>query len=287
LPKTIIQGFDDENIKELDKKIKEYISGQKAEQQGFYDFLSGLDDEYNAQQIENEREKLNSLKALRTEYLGTEYDKLQAWYEQQTEQYGTFLEGKAVIDEIYAQRKADLDEAQRQKEEQLQTDTYNNLIATAKAFGKKGFAIAKAFEIAQATMAAYRSFTNTLATASEYFLPPIPQIMAGVALAAGLARVAAIASTNYTGAAHGGLTNVPKEQTFLLDRGERVLSPAQNRDLTDFLARGGYGFSIGELKLKVISTKPVPDLKRSEWLTIAEDQIVPAFRYLAKRGIKP
>lgn len=41
--------------------------------------------------------------------------------------------------------------------------------------------------------------------------------------------------------AHAGLTNVPREGTFLLDRGERVVAPQQNRDLTDFLAGAGGG----------------------------------------------
>ena len=30
---------------------------------------------------------------------------------------------------------------------------------------------------------------------------------------------------------------MPQEQTFLLNRGERVLAPDQNRELTDFLRR--------------------------------------------------
>lgn len=34
---------------------------------------------------------------------------------------------------------------------------------------------------------------------------------------------------------HGGMTNVPEERTYLLDEGERVLSPEQNEDLTAFL----------------------------------------------------
>jgi len=288
LPTLAVPNYDDEAIKELDKRLKDYISSQKAEQENFYDFLTGMDEEYNAAQVEKEREKYEQLKALRTEYLGTEYDKLQEWYDQQIEQYGTFQEGKAVIDEIYAQRKADLDEAKQQKEQQLQDETFNNLIASTKAFGKKGFAIAKAFEVAQATMAAYRSFTNTLATASEYFLPPIPQIMAGVALAAGLARVAAISATKYSGAAHGGLENVPREQTYLLDRGERVLSPAQNKDLTDFLSNGGSGLTInGDLVLEVNAPSPIQDMKKSDWQDTVEVSIIPALRTLATRGIRP
>ncbi|WP_444886475.1 hypothetical protein [Microbulbifer sp. JMSA008] len=40
------------------------------------------------------------------------------------------------------------------------------------------------------------------------------------------------------GIAHGGLDYVPKESTYLLDKGERVLSPNQNADLTKALKGG-------------------------------------------------
>lgn len=43
------------------------------------------------------------------------------------------------------------------------------------------------------------------------------------------------------GAFHGGMDFVPKETTYLLDKGERVLSPRQNRDLTDFMKNGNVG----------------------------------------------
>jgi TP901 family phage tail tape measure protein len=45
--------------------------------------------------------------------------------------------------------------------------------------------------------------------------------------------------------AHGGLTNVPAEQTFLLSQGERVLAPSQNRDLTTFLSNANAGGGVG------------------------------------------
>ena len=44
-------------------------------------------------------------------------------------------------------------------------------------------------------------------------------------------------------AAHGGLDYVPAEQTYKLQRGERVVSPKQNEDLTSFLEGGGMSGS--------------------------------------------
>ena len=56
-----------------------------------------------------------------------------------------------------------------------------------------------------------------------------------VAQAAGIGGMAA---PSVSGIAHGGLDYVPKESTYLLDKGERVLSPNQNKDFTSFLSKG-------------------------------------------------
>lgn len=87
---------------------------------------------------------------------------------------------------------------------------------------------------AAATGAAIASYGTALA-----FGPAVgPMIAANAALGSSIA----LAAGSLGGAAHGGLTNVPKESTFLLDRGERVVSPEQNRDLTDYLeGKGGNG----------------------------------------------
>jgi hypothetical protein len=46
------------------------------------------------------------------------------------------------------------------------------------------------------------------------------------------------------GVAHGGLDYVPERSTFLLQQGERVLAPDQNKDLTEFL-KGGNAAPVG------------------------------------------
>lgn len=55
----------------------------------------------------------------------------------------------------------------------------------------------------------------------------------GMAMAAALGLFGGLA---LSGMAHSGIDNVPSEGTWLLDKGERVLSPRQNADLTNFLA---------------------------------------------------
>lgn len=81
------------------------------------------------------------------------------------------------------------------------------------------------------------------AFASTAAIPIVgPGLAAGAAAAAAAATapmVAGVSSAAFAGIAHGGIDNIPKESTWLLDAGERVLSPNQNRDLTDFLSRAG------------------------------------------------
>jgi DNA-binding transcriptional regulator YdaS (Cro superfamily) len=80
-----------------------------------------------------------------------------------------------------------------------------------------------------ATLASVGSFGGAAAAGSA-------GLISAFATAEGIAAMSAVG-----GAAHGGLDSVPKEQTYLLDKGERVVSPKQNADLTDFLKKKDAG----------------------------------------------
>ncbi|MFZ3193756.1 MAG: phage tail tape measure C-terminal domain-containing protein, partial [Moraxellaceae bacterium] len=93
---------------------------------------------------------------------------------------------------------------------------------------------------AQVAMAGLNTFASIAA------IPVVGPAAAPGAAAAAIAAAApmgfsaiAAASSSLAGMAHSGIDNVPTEGTWLLDKGERVLSPRQNRDLTDFMGRGG------------------------------------------------
>ena len=61
---------------------------------------------------------------------------------------------------------------------------------------------------------------------------------------ASAAFAAALGLAGGLGGSHGGTTYIPKETTLTVDKGQRILSPKQNRDFTDFIAkdkRGGNG----------------------------------------------
>lgn len=64
---------------------------------------------------------------------------------------------------------------------------------------------------------------------------PFPLNLAAMASVA--AATAGIVSniSSVAGVFHGGTDYVPKEASYLLDKGERVLSPRQNSDLTNYL----------------------------------------------------
>ncbi|HAT42351.1 MAG TPA: phage tail tape measure protein [Rheinheimera sp.] len=99
--------------------------------------------------------------------------------------------------------------------------------------------------VAQVTGQAYAGMNLAAinAFASTAAIPIVGPLAAPAAAGAALAFTspfvgAAITSATSTlaGMAHSGIDNIPSEGTWLLDRGERVLSPRQNQDLTQFLA---------------------------------------------------
>lgn len=117
---------------------------------------------------------------------------------------------------------------------------FENLANTAKAFGKKGFEAWKAFSIAQAIVDTYKAANAAYAALAGIPIvgPALGAAAAGAAIAAGLANVAMIAQTKPAGAFHGGSDYVPREASYLLQAGERVIQPEANRDLTRFLKEG-------------------------------------------------
>lgn len=167
---------------------------------------------------------------------------------------------------------------------QMLTGFLGNMSQAAKLFGKETFGVTKALGIAEATVGAYLSFNRTMG-AYPY---PINAALAAVSLATSLAQVSRIASTS-AGIAHGGLDYVPKEQTYLLDRGERVLSPRQNRDLTTFLDNQASG-SVTienvwvEILPNVTDAGALNDLDERALRDFVEDRLLKALRELKLAG---
>lgn len=79
-----------------------------------------------------------------------------------------------------------------------------NMATIFEAGGKKMVGITKAFSIAQGLLNAYRAYTEVLADPSLMGRPVLRQVLAASTLAAGLAQVANMRSTNYGSSGGGG-----------------------------------------------------------------------------------
>ena len=101
------------------------------------------------------------------------------------------------------------------------------------------FAAQKAFAVAQAMLnipAAYSKAYDAV-VGTPYIGPYIAPAVGAAAAALQVAQAASMKSVNLSGMAHDGIDNIPREGTWLLDEGERVLNPNQNKDLTNYLSQ--------------------------------------------------
>lgn len=101
---------------------------------------------------------------------------------------------------------------------------------------KKAFKIAKAMNIAKAGMNTYVAVTNALANIPA----PFNYAAAGLIGVAGAIEINKIRNQQPP-QFHDGIDSVPREGTYLLDQGERVLDSRLNKDLKDYLRTGEAG----------------------------------------------
>jgi len=152
--------------------------------------------------------------------------------------------------------------------------------ALEKAFAAIGLGIMKAAVVANvgaasalaaawapaATAAAIATFGGALVPGAA-----VPKLMAVNAVAGSAIAMAG----SVGGIAHGGLTNVPEESTYILQRGERVLSPNQNQDLQQFMDERGAGVTSIAIYLDgEILGKGVGKLSRDGRLIISASSVI-------------
>lgn len=122
---------------------------------------------------------------------------------------------------------------------------------------------------------------------------PYPINLGAPAFGAAMGAVAASGAA--VAAAHGGLTNVPNESTYLLQKGERVLSPNQNSDFTSFMKGegegGGSGVVIENLNISILENATNIDsllnLSEPEVEELVAGPIIKALNTLDAQGIRP
>jgi hypothetical protein len=98
-------------------------------------------------------------------------------------------------------------------------------------------------------------------------------------------------------AAHGGMDYVPAETTYLLDKGERVVSPNQNRDLTDFLAgkqktaTPGQTITIAKVEVHIMENATTADaflkMNPQQLRQALGRPVIDALNSMNRIGVKP
>ena len=153
-----------------------------------------------------------------------------------------YLQAKAALDADYAQKERDLDQQNFETKMQVysqiagmtgqvfsdMTTLLEQSVGKSNALYKTMFFASKAASIAQAIVNTEEGATKALAQGGAY-----GSVLAGVV--SNRLRFSWHHGPNNQGMAHNGIDNIPREGTWLLDGGERVLNPQQNKDLTNYL----------------------------------------------------
>lgn len=161
----------------------------------------------------------------------------------------SFRLSKLKLNEKYTLLEQDL--AQSQQETQLSAwgnllgqaqNTWGQITQSIKDANGEQSASFKAAFLAQQMFALGSAYVSTHLAAIQAMAAPDmilfgQKVMASEAiLTMGYANMALIGAQTITGMAHNGIDNIPKEGTWLLDKGERVVDSRTNGDLKQYLA---------------------------------------------------
>lgn len=169
-------------------------------------------------------------------------------YQQLNDAYKVYLDGKKALTEEYAKQEADY--AQYQHDNQL--SMYGSLLSQAgtvwgsmtemvKDAAGEGSAAYKAMFLAQQAIAIGQAIINTELGATAALKVDPTGFMSMMTRGIGYASVGLIAAQTISGMAHDGIDNIPKEGTWLLDKGERVVDSRTNADLKGMIANQKNG----------------------------------------------
>ncbi|MGA6877452.1 hypothetical protein [Acinetobacter sp. AND/436] len=207
--------------------------------------------DYARWSLENDRS--NSQLGLKNERVRVEQDIMTSdAYSTDDERYAALLEAHqeyrdamAAIDVEYHERVKDL-EAQNYEDK---LEVYGMLLSQAgtvwgsmtqmvkDSAGEQSSAYKAMFLMQQAIAIGQAIISTELAATRALELGPILGIPASTLVRAmGYASVGLIAGQTIAGMAHDGIDNIPKEGTWLLDKGERVVDSRTNADLKNMIA---------------------------------------------------
>ena len=212
--------------------------------------------DYDRWSLENDRS--NSQLGLKNERVRVEQDIMTSdAYSTDDERYDALLEahqeyrdGMAAIDVDYHERVKDL-EVQNYEDK---LEVYGMLLSQAgtvwgsmtqmvkDSAGEQSGAYKAMFLMQQAIAIGQAIISTELAATRALELGPILGIPASTLVRGmGYASVGLIAGQTIAGMAHDGIDNIPKEGTWLLDKGERVVDSRTNADLKNMIANNNGG----------------------------------------------
>lgn len=191
--------------------VKKLQEGSTSSFFGLQASLTGEDANYQLSQQKEERYKI-----------------IQDALDAEAVQYEQANALRLQVDEDYNKARQDLQMKQMGNILDSTTEMFGQLFGKQSNAYRVMFAASKAFSIAQSIMAIQTGIAQAAALPFPVNLGAIASVIAATA-----SIVSTISSvTMPTGQAHDGIDYVPKEGTWLLDKGERVLSPRQNADFT-------------------------------------------------------
>lgn len=212
----------------------------------------------NADQQQGYSQLSDSLYSAREGIENNEYLSATEKYQQLTDAYRVYLDSKKALTEEYAQQEAEY--AQYQHDNQL--SMYGSLLSQAgtvwgsmtemvKDAAGEGSAAYKAMFLAQQAIAIGQAIINTELGATAALKVDPTGFMSMMTRGIGYASVGLIASQTIAGMAHDGIDNIPKEGTWLLDKGERVVDSRTNADLKGMIANQKNGGGNVEINVHV------------------------------------
>ncbi len=161
-----------------------------------------------------------------------------------------FRDAELEAKQIHEQKLSDIEREAEEERNRQRFEGYSALLSVAEDYysgleGKEAAYARAAISIGQTLLDEKKreslkkivASTETAAMGAYEALASIPYVgpFLGAAAAAGIVATGAVAAAKVTGIAHDGIDTVPREGTWLLDKGERVVDRRTNEDLKQFL----------------------------------------------------
>ncbi|USE84349.1 transglycosylase SLT domain-containing protein [Acinetobacter tibetensis] len=250
------------------KQMQDGIKGLSGNADNIFAKATMSPTDYASWSLANDRD--NAKASLKNQHIGVQQDIMAAptdVYATDDDRYVALLQahqeyrdGLAAIDVQYDQQVKDLAQSQHDTQMNIWQDLltrtgtiFNDMAAMVKETSGESSAAYKAMFLVNQGISMAQAMINTEVAATKAmaeggYVAGIP--MATAIRALGYTSVGLIAAQTISGMAHNGIDNIPSEGTWLLDGGERVLNPQQNKDLTNYLANQNSSGG-GDVKIQV------------------------------------